>query len=95
MHTFLCIYVAQSGARMENHHKHSCNHQLWADLQSQPQAPQGRAQARSGSTTLTILSFLKKKNHTTLQIAKVYPVLHKKEVGSEHLSMLDYTAELK
>lgn len=40
-------------------------------------------------------SFLKKKNHTTLQIAKVYPVLHKEEVGSEHLSMLDYTAELK
>lgn len=39
--------------------------------------------------------FFKEKIHTTLQIAKVYPVLHKKEVGSEHLSMLDYTAELK
>lgn len=39
--------------------------------------------------------FLKEKNHTTLQIAKVYPVLHKKEIGSEHLSMLGYTAELK
>lgn len=39
--------------------------------------------------------FFKEKNHTTLQIAKVYPVLHEKEVGSEHLSMLDYTAELK
>lgn len=57
MHTFLCIYVAQSGARMENHHKHSCNRQLWADRQSQPQAPQGRTQARSGSITLAILSF--------------------------------------
>lgn len=36
----------------------------------------------------------KKKKHTALQIAKVYPVLHKKETG-EHLSMLDYIAELK
>lgn len=87
--------MAQSVARMENHHKHSYNHQLWAYLQSEPQAPQGIAQARLCSTTLTILSFLKKKKHTTLQIAKVYPVLHKKEIGSEHLSMLDYTAELK
>lgn len=39
--------------------------------------------------------FFKEKKHTTLQIAKVYPVLHKKEIGSENLSMLDYTAELK
>lgn len=39
--------------------------------------------------------FFKEKNHTTLKIAKVYPVLHEKEVGSEHLSMLGYTAELK
>lgn len=39
--------------------------------------------------------FFKEKKHTTLQIAKVYPVLHKKEIGSEHLSMLNYTAELK
>jgi len=39
--------------------------------------------------------FFKEKNHTALQIAKVYPVLHKKETGSEHISMLGYTAELK
>lgn len=87
--------MAQSVASMKGHHKHSYNHQLWANLQSQPQALQGIARDRLCLTTLTILSFLKKKKHTTLQIAKVYPVLHKKEIGSEHLSMLDYAAELK
>lgn len=86
--------MAQYVARMENHHKHSYNHQLWANLQSQPQAPQDS----SGQIVFDYFDhsfFFKEKKHTTLRTAKVYPVLHKKEIGSEHLSMLDYTAELK
>lgn len=96
MHTFLYTYVAQSVARIENYHKQSYNHQLWAELQSPASSFPRKSSGQIVFNYFDHSFFLKKKTqHTTLQIAKVYPVLHKKEIGSEHLSMLDYTAELK
>lgn len=62
-----------------------------------PRVPQGS----SGELVFAFLDhyfiFQRKKVKITLilQMTKVYPLLHKKEIGSEHLSMLDYTAELK